>query len=138
MCSTNSFRSFSLVTPHFHNTEKDLLLQCADFVFKYVALYYLLLLFHNLKYSHKYKEIIMKKEHIVLNTWGFPRGSAGKESASNAGDIGDVGSIPQSGKSPGGENGNPLQYPYLKNPMDKEAWQNTIQRVRKSQTRLSD
>ena len=80
----------------------------------------------------------MKKEHIVLNTWGFPRGSAGKESASNAGDIGDVGSIPQSGKSPGGENGNPLQYPYLKNPMDKEAWQNTIQRVRKSQTRLSD
>ena len=68
MCSTNSFSSFSLVTPRFHNTEKDLLLQYADFVFKYLALYYLLLLFHNLKYSHKYKEIIMKKEHVVLHT----------------------------------------------------------------------
>ena len=124
------------MTPHFHNTEKDLLLQCADFVFKYVALYYLLLLFHNLKYSHKYKEIIMKKEHIVLNTWGFPRGSAGKESASNAGDIGDVGSIPQSGKSPGGENGNPLQYPYLENSMDRGAWQATVHAVAKSCTQL--
>ena len=68
MCSTDSFSSFSLVTPGFHNTEKDLLLQHADFVFKYLVLYYLLLLFHNLKYSHKYKEIIMKKEYTVLNT----------------------------------------------------------------------
>ena len=35
--------------------------------------------------------------------------------------------------SPGGENGNPLQYFCLENPMDRGAWQATIQRVAKSQ-----
>jgi len=39
---------------------------------------------------------------------GFPDGSAGKESACNAGVIGDMGSIPELGRSPGGGNGNPL------------------------------
>ena len=37
-----------------------------------------------------------------------------KESICNAGDTRDVGSIPGSGRSSGGENGNPLQYSYLK------------------------
>ena len=36
--------------------------------------------------------------------------------------IRDVDSIPGSGRSPGGEHGNPLQYSCLKNPMDREAW----------------
>ena len=45
---------------------------------------------------------------------GFPNGSAGKESAYNAGDSGDSGSILGSESSPGGENGNPLQYSCLK------------------------
>ena len=31
-----------------------------------------------------------------------------------------MGSIPGSGRSPGGEHGNPLQYPCLENPVDKE------------------
>ena len=44
---------------------------------------------------------------------GFPGGSDGKESAGNAGD---PGSIPGSGRSPGEENGNPLQYSCLENP----------------------
>ena len=44
---------------------------------------------------------------------GFPGGSDGKESSSNAGDLG---SIPGSGRSPGGGHGNPLQYSYLENP----------------------
>ena len=35
------------------------------------------------------------------------------------------------------ENGNPLQYSCLKNPMDREAWQATVYGVTKSQTRLS-
>ena len=52
---------------------------------------------------------------------GFPGGSAGKESACNAGDSGDVGLILGSGRSPGVGNGNPLQYSGLKNPMDREA-----------------
>ena len=50
----------------------------------------------------------------------FPDGSDGKESACNAGDLG---SIPVLGKSPGGGNGNPLQYSCLENSM---AWQATV------------
>ena len=46
---------------------------------------------------------------------GFPGGSVCKKSACNAGDS-DVGSIPKLGRSPGGGNGNPLQYPCMKNP----------------------
>ena len=39
-----------------------------------------------------------------------------KNPPANAGNIRDMGSIPGSGKFPGEEHGNPLQYPYLKNP----------------------
>ena len=54
---------------------------------------------------------------------GFPCGSDGKESASN---VGNPGSIPESGRSFGEENGNPLQYSCLENTMDREAWQATV------------
>ena len=40
----------------------------------------------------------------------------------NAGNLGEVCSIPGSGRSPGGGNGNPLQYFCLENPMDRGAW----------------
>ena len=43
----------------------------------------------------------------------------------NAGDIRDVGSIPGSGRSPGGESGNPLPYSCLENPVDRGTWQAT-------------
>ena len=58
-----------------------------------------------------------------------------KPSAS-AGDIRDAGSIPRSGRCPGGGHGNPLQYSCLENPRDRGAWQATVHRVTKSQTRL--
>ena len=58
-----------------------------------------------------------------------PNGSAGKESACNAGNIGDTGSVPGSGRSPGGGNGNPLQYSCLENPTDRGAWQATVHPV---------
>ena len=44
---------------------------------------------------------------------------------------GDVGSIPGSGKSPGGGNGNPLQYSCLGNPMDRGTWRAIDQGGRK-------
>ena len=66
---------------------------------------------------------------------GFPGDSDGKESACNAGDA-DL--IPGLKRSPGERNGNPLQYSYLGNPMDRRAWQATGHGVTKSQTRLSD
>ena len=47
----------------------------------------------------------------------FPGGSEVKVSASN---VGDPGSIPESGRSPGEGNDNPLQYSCLENPMDRE------------------
>ena len=58
-----------------------------------------------------------------------------KASACNAGD---PGSIPGLGRSPGEENGNPLQYSCLENPMDGGARWATVHKVTKSQTRLSD
>ena len=66
----------------------------------------------------------------------FPSGSAVKESTCNAGAVGDMGSIPELGKSPGGGNGNPLQYSCLENPMDRGAWWATVHRVAKSWTQL--
>ena len=54
--------------------------------------------------------------------WGLLRWDSSKESVCNAGDTRDTGSIPESGRSPGAENGNPLQYSCLKNSMDKGAW----------------
>ena len=52
---------------------------------------------------------------------GLPPWLSSKESACNAGDAGDLGSIPGSGRSPGGGNGNPLQYSCLENLLDKGA-----------------
>ena len=44
---------------------------------------------------------------------------------------GDVDLIPRSGKFPGERNGNPLQYSFLGNPTDREAWRATVHRVAK-------
>ena len=45
----------------------------------------------------------------------------GKKSSCIAGDTEDVSLDPESGRSPGGGNGNPLQYSCLENPMDRGA-----------------
>ena len=50
---------------------------------------------------------------------------------------GDVSSIPHLERSPGEENGNPLQYSCLRNPMDRGAWQATVYGVPKSWMALS-
>ena len=69
-------------------------------------------------YSHLLRQV----------TLGFPGGSEVKASASN---MGDLGLIPGLGRSPGEGNGNPVQYSYLENPMDRGAWQATVHRVAK-------
>ena len=56
-----------------------------------------------------------------------------KNSACN---VGDLGSIPGLGRSPVEVYGNPLHYSCLENPMDRGAWQITVQGVAKSQTQL--
>ena len=72
---------------------------------------------------------------MITNSIGFPRWLSGKESACSEGD---AGSIPGLGKSPGEGNGNPPQYSYLENPMDRGAWWAAVHGVAKSRTRLSD
>ena len=64
---------------------------------------------------------------------GFPGGASGNPPA----DAGDAGSIPESGRSPGGGNGNPLQYSCLQNPTDRGAWQAKGHGVAKSQPQPS-
>ena len=68
---------------------------------------------------------------------GLPQWLSSKESSWNAGDTGDSSLIPGSGRSPGEENDNPLQYSCLENPMGRGAWWATVHGVTKSQTRLS-
>ena len=60
---------------------------------------------------------------------GFSGGSVAKNLPANAGDTRDAGLIPGLGRSPGEENGNPLQYSCLENPIDRGAWQATVHGV---------
>ena len=55
----------------------------------------------------------------------------------NPGDARDLGSIPGSGRSPGIGNGNPLQYSFLGNPMERGAWWVEVHGVAKSWIELS-
>ena len=71
--------------------------------------------------------------HVVVCTWGLPRWLSGKESTCKAGD---VGSIPGSGRSLGGGQGNLFQYSHLQNPRDRGAWWAAVHTVAKSWTQL--
>ena len=78
----------------------------------------------------------------VINWVGVAQGGLlqwlnSKESACNAGDAGGMGWIPGLGRSPGGGNGNPLQYSCWENLMDRGAWWATIHRIAENCTRLS-
>ena len=71
----------------------------------------------------------MKELFPLKSQKGFPGGSEVKASACNAEDLG---LIPESERSPGGGNGNPLQYSCQENPMDSGDWQAMVHRVTKS------
>ena len=68
--------------------------------------------------------------HPWFCTWrcrtSFPGGSVLQNLPASTGDVGDSGSIRELGRSPGGGNGNPLQYSCLENPMDRGAWRATV------------
>ena len=65
---------------------------------------------------------------------GFPGGASGKEPACQYRGYKDTGLIPGSRQSPGEAHGNPLQYSYLENAMDRGVWWATVHGVAKSQT----
>ena len=73
---------------------------------------------YHTKWSKSAREREMSFDITCMWNWGFPNGSAGKESTCNAGDTKDMGSTPGLERFPGGGHGNPLQYSSLENPMD--------------------
>ena len=70
------------------------------------------------------------EDHITVykscQEWGFPGDSVVKNLPANSGE---AGSIPGLERGPGAENGNPLQYSCLGNPVDRGAWWATVQGV---------
>ena len=72
--------------------------------------------------------------HCLLLSWASQVVLVVKNPPANAG--GD-GLIPGSGRSPGGGNGNPLQYSCLENPVDRGAWWATVHGVAETWTWLS-
>ena len=65
---------------------------------------------------------------------GLPGAAVVKNLPASAGNTRDVGLIPESGRSPGEENGHLLQYSCLENSMDRGAWQATVHGIKKSLT----
>ena len=77
---------------------------------------------HFLSYKHHLVlfEVQTGASRVVLVVKNLP---------DNSGDIRDAVSVPGSGSSPGGGQGNPLQYSCLENPMDRGGWRATVHRV---------
>ena len=72
---------------------------------------------------------------LWLHKVGITKMSINREiSTGSVGDAGDAGLIPGSGRSLRERNGNPLQYSYLENPMDRGDRQATVHEAAKSQT----
>ena len=65
-------------------------------------------------------------EFSLLDSLGFQGDTVVKIPSASAGNPRDASLIPGSGRSPGGGHGNPLQYSYLENLMDREAWWATV------------
>ena len=61
-----------------------------------------------------------------LQVGAFQMALVAKNLPASAGDLRDTGLIPGSRRSPRGGHGNPLQYSFLENPMDREAWWATV------------
>ena len=87
------------------------------------------------KRGQDYLKTKTKENSSLIYCWDFPGGLDGKVSAYN---VGNPGSIPESGRSPGEGNGNPLRYSCLENPMDEGAWWAIVHEIAKSQTQLSN
>ena len=66
-----------------------------------------------------YNKVILTHTH--RHTYGFSDGSVIKNPPDNSGDTGNAGSVSGWGRSLGVGNGNPLQYSYLENPVDRKA-----------------
>ena len=80
-------------------------------------------------WGHRAGHDLVTEQRVWASWW-----LGSKEPTSSAGD---AGLSPDLGRSPGGENGNPLQCSCLRNPMDKGTWVGwgaTVHGVAKSRT----
>ena len=77
--------------------------------------------------AYAYMYMLIQASQVALVVNSLP---------ANAGDKGDAGSIPGSGRSAGGGNGNLLQYSCLENSMDRGVWWTAVHGVAQSRTRL--
>ena len=80
----------------------------------------------------------MENQSPGIWNWASQVAFVVKTPPANAGDARDVGSVPELGRSPGGGNGNALQYSCPKNSMGRGAWQSTAHGATRSRTQLSD
>ena len=78
-----------------------------------------------LQFAYMFEKVLSSPSLVLL---GFPGGSAVKNPPAIC-NARDVSLIPGSERSPGEGNGNPLQYSYLGNPMNRGAWQAIVQEV---------
>ena len=75
----------------------------------------------------------ISSNYLVVNCISKTRASFVAQTVKNSAcSAGDPGSIPDSGRSPGEGNGNPLLYPCLENPMDRGAWWATVHEAAES------
>ena len=72
------------------------------------------------------QRVSLKLLYSFNTLWASQGAQVVKNLPARARVAGDAGLIPGSGRSPGGRNGNPLQYSFLGNPMDRGAWQATV------------
>jgi len=83
------------------------------------------------------KRLSSRSSSSSIQYLNFQGGTVVKNLPANAGGARDASSIPRSGRCPRSGNGNPLQYSWMENSVDRGAWQVTIHGVAKSQTKLS-
>ena len=89
---------------------------------------------YTFNFTNEIKSQNINKQSILV--WTSQVALAVKNAAVNAGEARDGGSIPGLRRSPGGGNGNPLQYSCLENLMDRGAWRATVHSAAKSLTWL--
>ena len=77
---------------------------------------------------------VLYTTYVCTYVWASQVVLVVKNLVANSRDIRDMGLIPGLGRPPGGEQGHPLQYSCLENPMDRGAWWAPVHRVTKSQT----
>ena len=102
-----------------------ILISCIRVCFSTVPIYSIVIIKLNFQINSNHELIYLYNSQVTLVV---------KNPPAYAGDLRDMGLIPGSGRPPQGGYGNPLQYSWLENPMERGAWWATVHRVTKSRT----